>query len=66
METDDPIIQEIREVRRRIQEQCGNDIHRMTLFYMEEQKKYADRLVHWEHPDEILDFEPIAADKSKP
>jgi hypothetical protein len=64
METDDPIIQEIRDVRRRIQEQCGNDIRRMTLFYMEEQKKYADRLVHWEHPDEILEFAP--AEKPKP
>ena len=63
METDDPIIQEIRVVRRRIQEKCGNDIHQMTLFYMEEQKKYADRLVHWEHPDEFLHFGPAAEPK---
>lgn len=64
METDDPVIQRIRETRRKIQEQCGNDIHKMTLFFMEAQKKHADRLVHWEHPDEILEF-TSAVDKLK-
>jgi len=44
---DDPVIQRIRDARRQIQEECGNDVHRMSLFFMEEQKKYADRLVCW-------------------
>jgi hypothetical protein len=28
---DDPVIRRIRETRRRIQEECGNDIHKMYL-----------------------------------
>jgi hypothetical protein len=55
---DDPVIQRIREARAQFQAECDNDIHKMYLCLLEEQKKYADRLVHWEHPDEILDFVP--------
>ena len=47
MVSDDPIIREIREARRKIQEQCGNDIHRMYLYYVEQQKQHEDRLVCW-------------------
>jgi hypothetical protein len=58
--TDDPIIQRIREARRRFQEECGNDIEKMYLRLVEEQKRHADRIVYLEHPDEILDFAPAA------
>jgi hypothetical protein len=53
---DDPVIQRIRDARRQLQAECGDDLHKMLLWAMEEQKKYADQLVHWEHPDEVLDF----------
>jgi hypothetical protein len=55
---DDPVIQRIRVARRQIQEECGNDIDKILLWAMEEQKKPPVRLVHWERPDEILDFGP--------
>ena len=60
---DDPVIQRIRDARRQIQTECDNDIHKMLLWAMKEQQKYADRLVHWDHPDEILDFAPSASEK---
>ena len=65
MEPDDPVIQRIRDARQQIQAECDNDIHKMLLWAMEEQKKSPTRLVHWEHPDEILDFAPLEP-KPKP
>jgi hypothetical protein len=42
----DPIIDEIREVRHRISEECGHDPRRLVEFYMKlEKEEYADRLV---------------------
>ena len=58
MMPDDPVIQRIRDARARFQAACDNDIHKMYLCLLEEQKKHADRLIHWEHPDELLDFAP--------
>ena len=40
----DPVIDEIREVRRRISERLGNDPARLVAYYMELQERYRDRL----------------------
>ena len=62
----DPVIQRIRDVRHDIQRECHDDIHEMLLWAMAEQQKEGSRLVHWEHPDEPLDFAPATSDKPKP
>ncbi len=41
----DPVIDEIREVRRRISARFGHDPTRLVAFYMETQKQYQDRLI---------------------
>ena len=41
----DPVIDEIREVRRRISARFGHDPTRLVAFYMEMQKQYQDRLI---------------------
>ena len=47
----DPIIDEIREVRHRISEECGHDPAKLVQRYMEmEKEKYADRLVDATNP----------------
>ncbi len=40
----DPVIDEIRELRRRISERLGNDPARLVAYYMELQERYRDRL----------------------
>jgi hypothetical protein len=53
----DPVIDEVREVRRRISEQCGHDPERLVAYYMElQQKKFADRLIERIAP-------PVASDQ---
>lgn len=42
---EDPVIQEIREVRHRISERFDHDPSRLVAYYMDLQKKYQDRLV---------------------
>ena len=42
---DDPVIDEIRDVRRRISARFGHDPTRLVAFYMELQKQYQDRLI---------------------
>ena len=44
---DDPVIQRIREARRRIEEECGNDPHKMFLWAVKEQEKHPERVVCW-------------------
>ena len=41
----DPVIDEIREVRRRISARFEHDPTRLIAFYMEMQKQYQDRLI---------------------
>jgi hypothetical protein len=41
----DPVIDEIREVRRRISERFGHDPERLVAYYMELQEQYRDRLI---------------------
>jgi hypothetical protein len=42
---EDPVIEEIREVRHQISERCGHDPSRLVAYYMEMQKQYQDRLI---------------------
>jgi hypothetical protein len=42
---DDPVIDEIRDVRHRISARFGHDPTRLVAFYMELQKQYQDRLI---------------------
>ena len=55
----DPVIDEIREVRRRISEQCGHDPERLVAYYMELQQQFADRLIERTAPAAVPD--PSAA-----
>ena len=41
----DPVIDEIREVRRRISARFDDDPERLVAYYMELQKQYGDRLL---------------------
>jgi hypothetical protein len=41
----DPVIDEIREVRRQISSKCGHDPEQLAAYYQELQKQYADRLI---------------------
>jgi hypothetical protein len=41
----DPVIDEVREVRRRISEQCGHDPDRLVAYYMEFQQQFRDRMI---------------------
>jgi hypothetical protein len=41
----DPVIDEIREIRHRISEQCGHDPRRLLDYYLAVQERYRDRLV---------------------
>lgn len=42
---DDPIIQELREIRRQIEAECGNDPAKYAEFILREQAKHPDRFV---------------------
>jgi hypothetical protein len=46
LNSNDPLIDEVREVRLRISQEFGNDPRRLVEHYMELQKKYADRLIY--------------------
>ena len=41
----DPVIDEIREIRRQISSKCGHDPVQLAEYYQEIQKQYADRLI---------------------
>jgi hypothetical protein len=45
---DDPVIDEIREVRHRISARFEHDPSRLVAYYMELQKRYQDRLIYTE------------------
>lgn len=40
----DPIVEEIHEIRRRIAQEHGNDIQAIGRYFMERQRAHADRL----------------------
>lgn len=42
---EDPVIEEIREIRHQISERFDHDPSRLVAYYMELQKKYQDRLI---------------------
>jgi len=41
----DPVIDEIRAVRSRISAQCGHDPEKLVRYYMELQRRHANRLI---------------------
>lgn len=45
LNSQDPVVDEIREIRHRISEQFGHDPARLVGYYLELQKKYRDRLL---------------------
>ena len=51
----DPVIDEVRAVRRRISELCGHDPDRLVAYYMELQQKFADRLIERAVPPVVSD-----------
>ena len=51
----DPVIDEIREVRHRISARFGHDPARLVAYYVELQKQYQDRLIETEKTAERTD-----------
>ena len=51
----DPVINEIREVRRQISARVGHDPVRLVEYYMKLQEQYRDRLVDSSKPSERAD-----------
>ncbi len=51
----DPVIDEIREVRHRISARFGHDPARLVAYYLEFQKQYQDRLIEPEKTAERTD-----------
>ena len=49
MTQDDPVIQRVREVRRKIAAECDFDLHKLYLWAKEQEAKLGDRVVHFEH-----------------
>lgn len=45
---EDPVIDEIREIRHRISASFDHDPSQLVAYYMELQKRYRDRLIHTE------------------
>ena len=54
-QTSDPVIDEVREVRRRISEQCGHDPERLVAYYMEMQQQFQGRLIERAAPPAVPD-----------
>ena len=60
----DPVIDEIREVRRRISARFDHDPERLVAFYMELQKQYGNRLLDSERDPHEAELDPVPARKS--
>ena len=56
----DPVIDEIREVRRRISARFDHDPTQIVTFYMEVQKQYQDRLISTTQSAELRRDQPAA------
>ncbi len=52
---DDPVIDEIREIRHRISERCQHDPTKLVEYYLQMQEKYQDRLLREKKVDEKTD-----------
>ncbi len=59
----DPVIDEIREVRRRISARFDHDPERLMAYYMELQKQYGDRLLDSEQDSHQAELDPMPARK---
>ena len=59
----DPVIDEIREVRRRISARFDNDPERLVAYYMELQKQYGDQLLDSTQDQRPTEIDPVPARK---
>jgi hypothetical protein len=59
----DPVIDEIREVRRRISARFDNDPERLVAYYMELQKQYGDQLLDSTQDQRPAEIDPVPARK---
>jgi len=48
MSYDDPIVEEVRQARAKIWEECGGDLNRFAAWLREQQAKHPERLVSLE------------------
>jgi hypothetical protein len=55
----DPVIDEIREVRHRISERCNHDPKELVAYYMKLQEQHRDRLIDFTKP--IMESDPTVA-----
>lgn len=46
----EPVIGEVREVRRRISERCDHDPKKLVAYYLEFQQQFRDRFIHFAEP----------------
>ena len=51
---DDPVIDEIRKVRRRISARFDHDPERLVAYYIELQRRYQDRLIEAQKPPDVF------------
>jgi hypothetical protein len=53
--TNDPVIDEIRAIRHQISERCDHDPAKLVAYYIELQKKFADRMIGTKKPSNPSD-----------
>jgi len=51
----DPVIDEIRDTRRRISAACGHDAKQLVAYYLKLQEKFRDRLIESPKPSQRAD-----------
>jgi len=51
----DPVVDEIREIRHRISERCNHDPAQLVAYYMKLQEQHRDRLIGSAKPVEHID-----------
>ena len=48
MTKDDPVVERVRAARRKIMEECGNDMHKLFEWAKQVEAQYKDRVVGYE------------------
>ena len=57
--SNDPVIDEIREIRHRISECCNHDPAQLVAYYMKLQERHRERLINSPKPAEMLDSSSV-------
>ena len=56
----DPVIDEVRSVRRKISASYGHDVRKMIADHMKQQQRYADRLMTFRHkPSDVRAYDVL-------